>query len=69
MIYLFRTTVNTETQVQELQPYLDKLVPSSQWNFDLEDCDNIFRIESTDDILGSIKYLFKVFDFDCEELE
>lgn len=45
MIYVFKTTVHTETQVQELKPYLDKLFPLSKWNFDLEDRDNIFRIE------------------------
>lgn len=69
MVYVFKTTVDTELQVQKLTPYLDKLFPSSKWNFDLEDCDNIFRIESSENILSSIKFLFKVFGFNCEELE
>ena len=70
MIYVFKTTVHTETHVQELQPYLDKFFPAAKWNFDLEDCDHIFRIESTDAIPDDeVQSVFKAFDFDCEELE
>ena len=69
MVLVFKTTVNTETEVQELKPYIDKLFPLSKWNFDLEDCDHIFRIESTENISVLIKFIFKVFDFHCEELE
>ena len=69
MIYVFKTTVNTEVQVRKLKPYLDKLFPLSKWNFDLEDCDHVFRIESAENIRILIKFLFKVFDFHCEELE
>ncbi len=69
MIYIFKTTVNTEKKIQALKPYINKLFPHSKWNFDLEDCDNIFRIESNENILNLIIFLFKVFDFHCEELE
>ncbi len=69
MIHVFKTTVNTQTQVSELKPYLDKLFPYSEWNFDLEDCDNVFRIESSEDLLCYVEFLFKAFDIDCEVLE
>lgn len=69
MIYVFKTTVNSEEQAQKLKPYIDKLFPQSQWNFDLEDCDNIFRIETQENILDLIVFLFRTFDFYCEELE
>lgn len=69
MIYVFKTTVKTENEVQQLKPYIDKLVPASKWNFDLEDCDNILRIDSADNIIQSIKVLFRIYDFECEELE
>lgn len=45
MIYIFKTSVLTEKDIQSLKPYLDKF-PQIQWNFDLEDCDKILRIES-----------------------
>jgi len=69
MIYVFKTTVNTEHEVAQLKPYIDKIIPNSKWNFDLEDCDNILRIESTENIINSIKLLFKIYDFGCEELD
>ncbi len=69
MIYVFKTSVNTEIEIQELKPYIDKLFPFSKWNFDLEDCDHIFRIEMKESIPNLIIFLFKVFDFHCEELE
>lgn len=69
MIHVFKTTVNTETQVQELKPYLDQLFPLSQWSFDLEDCDGIFRIETTQNKCILIQFLFTVCGFNCEELE
>lgn len=69
MIYVFKTTVSSEREIQKLKPFFDKLFPHSRWNFDLEDCDNIFRIESKKNVLNLIIFLFKVFDFHCEELE
>lgn len=69
MIYIFKTTVSTESQVQKLKSYFDILIPTSKWNFDLEDCDNILRIDSSEDIRYLIKTLFKINNFDCEELE
>lgn len=45
MIYIFKTSVLTENDMQALKPYLDRL-PQVRWNFDLEDCDKILRIES-----------------------
>lgn len=69
MIYVYKTSVNTECEIHELQPYIDKLFPHSKWNFDLEDCDNIFRIESKEGMTEFIIFLFKIFDFQCEELE
>lgn len=69
MIYVFKTSVNTEIEIQELKPYINKLFPFSKWNFDLEDYDNIFRIEIKESIPDLIIFLFKVFDFHCEELE
>ncbi|WP_405415270.1 hypothetical protein [Maribacter sp. Asnod1-A12] len=69
MIYVFKTSVNTEIEIKELKPYIDKLFPFSKWNFDLEDCDNIFRIEIKESKPHLIILFFKVFDFHCEKLE
>jgi len=69
MIYVFKTNINSENQIRELTPYINKLFPDSAWNFDLEDCDKIFRIESKENILDAIISLFKALNFQCEELK
>lgn len=42
---------------------------SSTWNFDLDDCDKILRIEGTAEIAPSVIRLLQDAGFDCEELE
>lgn len=53
MIYVFKTSVLAEDDIQLLKPYLDKL-PRTQWNFDLDDCDKILRVESVQEILEEV---------------
>ncbi|HSN08862.1 MAG TPA: hypothetical protein VLS85_07480 [Hanamia sp.] len=69
MIYVFKTSVETKTQVKKLQPHIDKIIPGEKWNFDLDDCDNILRIESDGDIVLKITALLKTHQFHCEELQ
>lgn len=47
-ILIFQTSVEAWDTVLKLKPVLDQLVEETgRWNFDLEDCDRILRIEST----------------------
>ncbi len=69
MIFVFKTSVKTKLQVQQLQPHIDTLVPNAAWNFDLQDCDKILRIESEENIVKPIIHLLKLNQFYCEELE
>jgi len=66
MIHVFKTTVDSCSKLESAAKILDELVPDAKWNFDLEDCDNILRIDSkievTDLILNNGV-------FDCVELE
>lgn len=69
MISIFKTSVKTEKDILKLKPYLNELLSLTNWNFDLEDCDNIFRIESDDDnILEDIRKIFQTVGYNCEEL-
>jgi hypothetical protein len=49
MVLIFKTSVFTDQDIQSLTPSLDKL-PQTRWNFDLEDCDKILRIESLQEV-------------------
>jgi hypothetical protein len=52
-----------------LKPHLDKVLPTAKWNFDLDDCDKILRIDSEENIILRIISLLKDHNVDCEELE
>jgi hypothetical protein len=66
MIYVFKTTVDSKLKLESATAILHELLPHALWNFDLEDCDNILRIDSDTEISES----FLQNDvFDCIELE
>jgi hypothetical protein len=69
MIYVFKTSVKTKTQAKMLKPHIDRILPTANWNFDLEDCDKILRIDSEENIVLCIMNLLKNHNYDCAELE
>lgn len=69
MIYVFKTAIKTEKTVKQLTAELNLLLPQAEWNFDLDDCDNIFRVEtSRADTKDLILAFMKEKNFFCEEL-
>ena len=68
MINVFKTSVKTREAVNHLKPQLDKILSAALWNFDLEDCDNILRIDSQLEISSDVIQLLKYEGFECEEL-
>jgi hypothetical protein len=69
-VFVFKTSVATGAEVIKLKPMLDNLIRQGErWNFDLEDCDNILRVESVVCNAGQVITLLKVAGYDCEELQ
>lgn len=68
MIYVFITSVKTKQEIGQLKPHLNDLLKQAKWNFDLEDCDKILRIDIETEITQSIINLLQDKGFDCEEL-
>ncbi|WPO79363.1 hypothetical protein [Flavobacterium sp. KACC 22761] len=66
MIYVFKTTVDSQTKLEQASALLDELLPKTSWNFDLEDCDNILRIDSEHEITDLV---LNNGLFECVELE
>lgn len=66
MVYVFKTTVDTQSKLERATRTLEQLLPNTQWNFDLEDCDNILRIETQMQIT---ELILNNGIFDCVELE
>ena len=56
-------------QVKKLKPHIDKILPKAKWNFDLDDCDKILRIDSEENIVFETIGLLNSYSFYCEELE
>ena len=69
MIYVFKTSVRTKIQAKSIEPHIDQILPNAKWNFDLEDCDKILRIDSEENVSLPIQNLLKNHNFYCEELE
>lgn len=68
MIYVFKTSVQTENEVLSLKPLLDKALAKIDWNFDLEDCDRILRADTPLAHPERIVEILKQKGFECEEL-
>lgn len=68
MIYVFKTSVRLKKEVKKLTPHLNTLLRQSKWNFDLEDCDKILRIDSQFDVRETTIKLLQDNGYKCEEL-
>lgn len=69
MIFVFKTSVKTKKQIKALKPQIDNILPNAKWNFDLQDCDKILRIESEVNVVNEIQKLLNIHNFYCEELD
>lgn len=69
MIYVFKTSVRTKNQVKKLKPHIDTVLSNRRWNFDLDDCDKILRVDSEENVVLKVKALLAGHQFQCEELE
>ncbi|NKI31087.1 hypothetical protein HCU67_03970 [Muricauda sp. DJ-13] len=68
-VLVFKTSVSNNGKVQGLAPFLNRLINTNgRWNFDLEDCDNILRVETESPDVIAIASLLQKQGFLCEEL-
>ena len=69
MIEVFSTNVLESTQASELVSLLQHYYPLSKINFDLEDCDNILRVEGEDICHRKITDIVTMQGYQCRVLE
>ncbi|WP_114937147.1 hypothetical protein [Mucilaginibacter endophyticus] len=67
-VLVFATSVRQKRQVSRVQNLLTKVPAIAQWNFDLEDCDNILRVEAKDISPRYIESLLQKAGIHCQEL-
>lgn len=69
MIHVFRTSVATAEQVEELRPTFSNEIGHAQWSFDLDDCDHILRVaNSSPETAERCMRILKLNGFTCDEL-
>jgi len=68
-VLVFATSVEKPRQVSRIKPLLTAVPTINDWNFDLEDCDNILRVEASDLSPRHIERLLQSAGFECRELE
>jgi len=68
-VLIFTTSVSEPEQISKVQPLLTSVPTIEDWNFDLEDCDNILRVVSSDVSPRYIESLLHNAGFLCTELE
>lgn len=69
MVEVFRTNVSNPQQADELIGLLRTIFPGSRINFDLEDCDNILRIDNDQVEPAQVIALMKANGFHCAVLQ
>ena len=68
-VLVFKTSATIQT-VSLVKPLLDKLFNANEkWNFDLEDCDRILRVESISIQPKHIQEKLRSIGLMCVELE
>ena len=69
-VLVFKTSVTTSQKVGRVTPFLDKLMDKGEkWNFDLEDCDHILRVEAVSVQASAIIKNLQHAGFACTELK
>ncbi|HVV56017.1 MAG TPA: hypothetical protein VHC47_11855 [Mucilaginibacter sp.] len=68
-ILVFRTNVTSKRKVSKVRPLLTSVSGIKQWNFDLEDCDKVLRIESIGLRPAYVESLLQMAGFDCREMD
>lgn len=69
MIWVFKTSIDSSEDIDKATSLLNRYIQSpSKWNFDLEDCDKILRIEHHGPDILTVVSALKDSGIHCEEL-
>ena len=68
VVQVFKTNVSEQEHADMLCNLVQNELTVQRANFDLEDCDKIFRVESAVNIDDQVIALLRLYGFKCEEL-
>lgn len=68
-VLVFKTSVETQEDEKRIKPVLDSFLHGkARWNFDLEDWENILRIENHTLAANTVIKTLNAIGYECEEL-
>lgn len=67
-VLIFKTSVASRKEASRVELLLTAMKDIKQYNFDLEDCDNILRVVSSGLEPQTISHALNMAGFECEEL-
>ena len=68
-VLVFKTNVTSKRKVNKVRALLASFPAIRQWNFDLEDCDKVLRIEAIGLQPAIVESLLHTAGFSCSELD
>jgi len=68
-VLVFKTNVTSKRKVNKVKALLTSFPTIRQWNFDLEDCDKVLRIEAIGLHPATVETLLHTAGFNCRELD
>lgn len=68
-VLVFRTNASRRVNLRRLKRFLKSADGVRSWNFDFEDCDNIFRLVSTGISSGRVREILAEAGIEATELE
>jgi hypothetical protein len=68
-ILVFKTNLDNPELVNQVKPVIQAMPGIRKWNVDIQDCDNVLRIEATELSPRSVEMVLQNAGYYCEELE
>ena len=68
-ILIFKTNLNNTQLISEAKPLIKNIQGIRRLNVDMQDCDNVLRIEAEQVSPRSVESILKSAGYFCEELE
>ena len=68
-VLVFKTNVTSKRKVNKVKALLTSFPSIRQWNFDLDDCDKVLRIEAIGLHPTTVDWLLHTAGFSCRELD
>ena len=68
-ILIFKTNLDNPELVNRVRPVLETMPGIRKWNVDIQDCDNVLRIEATELSSRSVEKILQNAGYYCEELQ